>query len=72
MLGFTYESLWTPEAHRPAEVKERVKRYWHHPESGCVFMTDGERPGTDGLVEEVDAAEFERLSASYATLEAAQ
>lgn len=43
------------------------RRYWHHPESGCVFTTEsGEQAASDGLVEEIEADEFARLLALYA------
>lgn len=47
-------------------------RYWHHAESGCVFETapddadPREAGGFDaGLVEEIDAETFARLSSEY-------
>ena len=43
-------------------------RYWHHPESCCVFTTgpEGLDNGGDGLTEEIDHAEFEDLERKYA------
>ena len=42
-------------------------RYFYHPESDCLMATaDGSRPGTDGLVEEIDAAEYNRIKAQQA------
>jgi len=56
---------WVDGSGQPTEGG---RRYWHHPESSCVFTTEnGEQAGTDGLVEEIDADEFARLSALYAS-----
>ncbi|WP_316207291.1 hypothetical protein [Bradyrhizobium sp. SZCCHNR3118] len=49
-----------------------VTRYWHHPESGCVFTTFSDEPdpreqGGDGaLVEEISAEMFAQLTDHYA------
>lgn len=41
-------------------------RYWHHPESGSVFITEpGERRPADGLVEEIDKDAYARLLIEY-------
>ncbi len=43
-----------------------VRRYWHHPESGCVFMTTVDEPApSDPLCVELSAAEFAELAAHY-------
>lgn len=50
----------------PAPAPE-VVRYWHHPESSCVYKTEpGEPIGTDGLVEEIDQAQYLALEKEYA------
>lgn len=38
-------------------------RYWYHPESDSLWTTeeDGFEAPTDGLVEEIDEAEYNRL-----------
>lgn len=52
---------------RPAPAPEAT-RYWHHPESSCVFKTEpGEPIGTDGCVEEVDEAAYLQLEREYAS-----
>jgi hypothetical protein len=38
-------------------------RFFCHPESSSVFMTNGEDPGTDGLVEEIDEDRYDALIA---------
>lgn len=52
---------------------EPVTRYFYHPESDCLMRTeDGSHPGTDGLVEEIDEEEYERvLRLQTAALQAA-
>lgn len=41
-------------------------RYWHHPESGSVFTTEpGEPEPTDGLVEQIDKDDYEKLKIEY-------
>ena len=61
--------------HDGREWRDGVKparRYWHHPESGSVFMTTADEPdpreggGDAALVEELSAAEFATLSERYA------
>lgn len=43
-----------------------MTRFWHHPESECVFLTqNNEQPGTDGCVEEVDEAVYDELFVAY-------
>lgn len=45
---------------KPAAVEPR---YFYHPESDCLMTTtDGSHPGSDGLVEEIDRAEYERIA----------
>jgi hypothetical protein len=52
-------------------------RYWHHPESGCVFTTTPdeadprEAAGDGALVEEIDAAQFAELTKLYSLADAA-
>jgi hypothetical protein len=54
--------------------RRKSLRYFHHPESGCVFAITAEEPdpregGFDGaLCEEIDAVEFATLQAHYASL----
>lgn len=39
-------------------------RYFYHPESDSLMVTnDGTHPGTDGLVEEIDRAAYDRIKA---------
>lgn len=43
---------------------EPAARYFYHPESNCLMRTeDGSHPGADGLVEEIDADEYDRVLA---------
>ena len=64
-----------PEEMRGGKAKAPtvdVVRYWHHPESSCVFRTG---PGTgkphthaddvDGLCEAIDEAQYRKLQAEY-------
>ncbi|WP_047308827.1 hypothetical protein [Rhodopseudomonas palustris] len=45
---------------------KRTIRYWHHPESGCVFTTTADDPDpADPLCVELDANEFAELAAFY-------
>lgn len=38
-------------------------RYWYHPESDCLFTTDGTHPESDGFVEEVTEERYAALLA---------
>jgi hypothetical protein len=38
--------------------RSNTTRYFYHPESDCLFTTNGEYPQSDGLVEEVDRQQF--------------
>jgi hypothetical protein len=38
-------------------------RFWCHPESECVFMTNGEEADSDGLCEEIDEDRYDELLA---------
>lgn len=47
-----------------------VPRYFYHPESDCLMRTDnGSHPGTDGLVEEINAATYESIERRQAGLD---
>lgn len=65
--------------HDGREWRDGVKpepqlRYWHHPESGCVFTTVTDEPapneqGGDGaLCEEISFAQFIELTDHYASI----
>lgn len=48
------------------ETPSGEMRYWHHPESGCVYMaTYAEVEGGDGMSMEIDKAEYDRLYKIY-------
>lgn len=54
-----YTDLMVPRPASPPAV-----RYFFHPESGGLFTTeDGSFPPSDGLVEEVSAEDYARLTA---------
>jgi len=52
---------------RETTPEEPATRYWHHPESSCIFTTEnGEQAETDGLVEEIEEAVYLELQSLYA------
>lgn len=45
-------------------------RYFYHPESESLFTTNGEEPGTDGLVEEISADRYTQIKTEHAKAQA--
>lgn len=45
------------------------ERYFCHPESDCLFTTQGDQPATDGLVEEVTRAEYDKIRGQQSAAE---
>ncbi len=78
MIGSSEEEEWVlytlrdGREWRDGAKPETVPRYFHHPESGCVFIVQPGEPdprdqGGDGaLCEEISAEQFEELSNYYA------
>lgn len=58
------------EAADAADAAPQV-RYFYHPESNCLDKTeDGSHPGTDGLLEEIDAEKYAEIEKKIADEEA--
>ena len=62
----------TIEVTAQAPAKPEVSRYWHHPESSCVYITKSEKEaerivGSDGLSVEIDKKEYDRLYKLYSS-----
>jgi len=57
-----------PPKEKKAPAKDSI-RYWHHPESECVFMTNTEAEAAEYAAEghcvEVDKAQYEQLKSKY-------
>ena len=62
------ETVAEPQKEEKAPTKDRI-RYWHHPESECVFMTNTEAEAAEYAAEghcvEVDKAQYEQIKSQY-------
>lgn len=64
---FSFPKEWMQYLEPQGKEPLTMTRFFYHPESESLFTTNGEDPGTDGLLEEISAEQYKTKQQSLQT-----